>query len=45
MKLSRNYLNKPHRIHGGEYPKGGDIPRVFALPPWGGDIPRNVAPF
>jgi hypothetical protein len=45
-------LNKPHRIYGGEYPNGGDIPRVF--PPWGaifqgysspgGDIPRNIAP-
>ena len=27
MKVSRNYLNKPHRIYGGggEYPKGGSI--------------------
>jgi hypothetical protein len=27
---------------GGEYPKGGDIPRVFA--PLGDDIPRIFAP-
>ena len=25
----------------GEYPKGGDIPRVFAP---GGDIPKNITP-
>ena len=57
MKVSRNYLNKPHRIYGGggNILKGGDIPRVFATHPWGaiflgysppgGAIPKNIAPF
>ena len=36
MNVSRN-LNKPHRIYGGEYPKGGgDKPMVE-----GGESPRG----
>ena len=37
MKVSRNYLNKPHRIYGGggEYPKGGSI-FLGHSPLWGG---------
>ena len=30
MKVSRNYLNNHIAYMGGEYPKGGDIPRIFA---------------
>jgi hypothetical protein len=30
MKVSRNYMNKPHRIYGGPISyRWGDIPRVF----------------
>jgi hypothetical protein len=52
MKISRNYLNKPHRIYGGaNILKWSDIPRVFAplgaiflgYSPPKGDIPRNIA--
>ena len=40
MKVSRNYLNKPHRIYGGGaniLKGGGDIPGAFA-PLGGGDF-------
>jgi hypothetical protein len=56
MNVSRNYLNKPHRIYGGEYPKGGAAIFLGHSPLWGGaivlgysspggGIPRNIAPF
>ena len=47
MKVSRNYLNKPHRIYGGgaNILKGGHIPGAFAsLGGGGGDIPRIFVP-
>ena len=57
MKVSRNYLNKPHRIYRGAniLKGGGDIPGAFAplgggaiflgYSSPGGGIPRNIAPF
>ena len=43
MKVSRNYLNKPHRIYGGaNILKGGDIPGAFA--PLGGAIFLGISP-
>ena len=39
MNVSRN-LNKPHRIYGGEYPKGGGAINLW----WGGESPRGGSP-
>jgi hypothetical protein len=40
MNVSRNYLNKPHRIYmGANILKGGDIPKVLR-----GNIPGGTTP-